>query len=596
MAADPIIDEIKHKLDIVDVVGRYMTLKKSGANWKSPCPFHPEKTPSFMVNRERQSYRCFGCGEAGDIFSFVMKQENVDFPSALELLAGQAGVILPERTAGSGGPSKKSLTEINDLAAKFFHYILTEHASGKEARDYLKTRGVSDASIKAFQIGYAPQNNAALRQLFAKNKFASNMVQQAGSPERFRHRLMFPFRDVVGNVIGFAGRALGEEMPKYLNTAETTLFHKNRFLYGLFEAKKEIGTAGTIVLVEGQLDVVLAHQAGTPQAIATSGTALTEEHFKAMRRYAPKVVIAYDGDGAGQKATERAIRLAAIDETEILVAQLPQGRDPGDMASTDAEAWKKLIASPVQAIDWLFSYYFAGDTKQLAKTERATIYDAIFPYIKLITDGVTQAYALQRLSRLMGITDDATVKEAFTTWQPSVAKTKAPTTSSAPVVAAPPAPAKPRPLNEQEQREKHLVGLVLTHPELLAYNELILDPTDLTSSTFATLYTKAQTMYTKGTTQSSELIQSVESTLSDSAKTPFQTLIFETQTLVDELSPDQLLSEYTISVERLRHRRKEGRMQDFAQRIAQAEASGNRADVVRLMQEMQASLKQPPSS
>lgn len=583
MSSSPQIEEIKSKLDIVDVVSRYIPLKKSGINYKAPCPFHHEKTPSFMVNRERQSYKCFGCGEAGDVISFVMKQENIDFGQALEILADQVGVTLEKQNAPSG-PSKKSLIAVNDLAAKFWHYILTEHASGQAARDYLKKRGVTEASIRTFMIGYAPVDGSALKKLFAKHQLNPDVVYRAGSPERFRHRIMFPFRDVVGSVIGFSGRALGDEQPKYLNTSDTTLFHKNRFLYGLFESKKNITEKKPIIMVEGQLDVVLSHQAGFPTTVATSGTALTEEHIKLLQRYSPKTILAFDGDTAGQKALDRAIRLAATAEYPVSVAHLPDGQDPGDIASQNPAEWGRLITSAIDPIDWLLTYHFPEGANQLNKRQRDEVYAALFPYLKSMPDAVSQSAALQRLARLLGITDDESLKQIFESW-------KSPAQSPTPQIEPTPVPLSPPPKLNANSPEWHVIALLLHHPELLVYQEFHLPVQDFTNQTVANLYKTIQNEYTRGTIQSTDLINSVQKTLLPADASAFQSLVFDSSADVTHVSPDQLLADYSMTITRLKNARKESRMQTYASLIAQAEASNNRAEVVRLMQEMQSEYK-----
>ncbi len=587
-----IVEEIKHKLDIVDVIGHYVTLKRSGITYKANCPFHTEKTPSFMVNRERQLYRCFGCGESGDMIAFVMKQENVDFPNALKLLAGQAGVIIPESYKKGSGPDTPTtgLYDINQLALKFFHQVLTKHDFGQEARHYLEGRGVSVASIERFAIGYAPVGNQAIQALIAKHGHSPTLLRDAGSPERFRDRIMFPFRDVIGRVVGFSGRSLHDQMPKYLNTAETKIFRKNRFIYGLYEAKKAIGTEGKIIMVEGQLDLVLAHQVGTENTVAVSGTALSDDHLVTLRRYADVLYLAFDNDGAGQKATERAIGLALKHEFDVQVVLLPDGSDPGEVASKDPDAWRKALASPQPAIQWLFSYYFPQSEKRPTSSQRAKIFDALFPYIATQTDVVTQSYNLQHLGRLLGLQQGDAMAESFRAWQQ---KKKGTETESRPVAAKP--TVVPEDTSEEKQRERSLVGLLLIQPSLLSYSELRLKDTDFTNDSLKKLYTAITSWYNENTNKSpQDLISSIEKILSPAIAQSLQKLLFDIQAQTEGYSPEQFVQDYSFLVHVIRRKQREDQIQTFASLLAQAESSNNREQMHELMRNIQETLKKEP--
>ncbi len=589
---DPIVEAVKERVDIVDIITNYITLTKAGANFKGRCPFHAEKTPSFMVNRERQLFRCFGCGESGDVLAFVMKQENIDFPSALKLLAERVGVEVPERS-GSGtrspGGSKDTLHMVNAAAANLFHQVLMNHPSGKLAREYLFKRGVDDASIKRFQLGIAPLNNQTIRAHLEKQKLQLKDIQNAGSPDRFRNRIMFPFRDVIGHVIGFSGRALGDEMPKYLNTSETPIFQKNKFLYGLYEGKKKIGEAKKVMVVEGQLDLVLAHQAGYEFTVATSGTALSDDHLRILSRYTDTLLFAFDGDAAGKKATARAIHLALGRDFEVQVIDIPEGRDPGDLITKDIEEWRSLMDKPLAAIEWLFSYFFAAHDRKPTLHERNDIFREIFPYIARQTDSVNRAKDQQKLARHIGVREEAIV-EAYTAWQkqqsqsPDLAR-EIDTLTNTPdeVIDAP---------DERKSRERSLIGLLLVRPELLATEFVSLSASDFTHPPLARLYTEINTWYTEHTNKSPDkLIHAVESAASDAIKRSIQKLIFDTQTYTANFTPEQFVAEYTTLIQMIRKRDRENRIQSFAELIAQAEATQDRRKVIALMQEMQNLLK-----
>lgn len=589
---DPIVEAVKERVDIVDIISNYVTLTKSGANFKGRCPFHVEKTPSFMVNRERQLFRCFGCGESGDVLTFVMKQENIDFPSALKLLAERVGVEIPERNAGgTRNPpgSKDALYAVNASAANLFHQVLVSHPSGKSALEYLRKRGVSDESVEIFQLGIAPSNNQTVRTYLEKKKIAPKSIQEAGSPDRFRNRIMFPFRDVIGHVIGFSGRALGDEMPKYLNTSETPVFQKNKFLYGLYEGKKNIGEAKKVMVVEGQLDLVMAHQSGYKFTVATSGTALSNDHLRILSRYTDTLLFAFDGDAAGKKATARAIHLALGRDFEVQVVAVPEDRDPGDLIANDIELWRTLIEKPLAAIDWLFGYFFASRDRTPTTHERNDIFREIFPYIARQSDTVNRSYSQQRLARLLHVREEAII-EAYSDWKkqqtPSpYSDVRSDATENAPdeVVDTP---------DERRSRERSLIGLLLVRPELVATEFVSLATSDFTHPPLASLYTEINTWYTEHTNKSPDkLIHAVESTASDAVKRSIQKLIFDTQTYTADFTPEQFVAEYTTLIQMIRKRDRENRIQSFAELIAQAEAAQDRRKVISLMQEMQNLLK-----
>ncbi len=595
---DPIVQEIKEKVDIVDIIQHYLPLKKSGTNYKAPCPFHPEKTPSFMVNRERQLFRCFGCGETGDVFAFIMKQENIDFPAALELLANKAGVALPEKKSGPSGVkiNKSDLFAVNATAANLFHQILTSHPAGRTAKDYLLKRGVTEVSMETFLIGVAPPTSETLQTLFRKKQMAAGDVRLAGSPERFRNRLMFPLRDVIGNVVGFSGRALqAEQVPKYLNTAETPLFRKNSFLYGLYEGKKAVAEAKKIVLVEGQLDLVLAHQIGTQHTVATSGTALTEEHLRLMRRYTDTLLLALDNDAAGQKATLRSIQLALPFGFDVSVIVLPEGTDPGEIIATQPEIWHKALAKPNPAIHWLFRHFFLEEKKHSSEAERATIYDTLFPYIALLKDPVSRSYALQHLTLLLGLNQSQAVEESYATWRNGQEKKDDPKEKPTNTAETTPAPtATEAPLSPLAAKERNIIGIILVNPKLLGYDQLRLTTEDFIHPALQHLYKVILDWYNKSTNKliSTDLIPYLEQQLPAKSVQALQKLIFDTQTHVAEFTPEQFLHEYTMLLQAIRTRGRESRIESFASQIAQAEASGDRKKVIDLMRHMQTTLKQ----
>lgn len=327
------IEEIRHRIGILDIVSEYVAVKRAGKSYKGLCPFHSEKTPSFTVSQEFQTWHCFGCGEHGDAFSFLMKVENLTFAEALERLAKRAGVEL-ERFQHRQTSRKELLGRINSLAAAYYSELLKRTSA---AMDYLHGRGLADETIGQFRLGYAAPEWDGFVQHMTKKDVDPNDAAQAGLIirnnrggyyDRFRHRIVFPILDIQERVIGFGGRALGDGQPKYLNSPETPLFSKTRSLYGLNLARKSIAENGCAIVVEGYTDVITVHQAGFSNCVATLGTALTLEHIKVLLRYTKKAVLAYDADSAGIAAALRGAALFDEVECDVRIARLPRGNDP----------------------------------------------------------------------------------------------------------------------------------------------------------------------------------------------------------------------------------------------------------------------------
>lgn len=357
------VSQIKQKLDITDVIAGYINLKKAGKNYKAVCPFHSEDTPSFMVSPELQIFKCFGCGEGGDMFNFVEKIEGVDFPQALEILADKANVKIEKQDFDPNYKKKAKLYEINEITTEFYHHLLTKHDSGKKALKYLKeTRGLTDAVIEEFKLGYAPNNWDTLYQFLTKkgydkeNLLLAGVVQKkrdgSGFIDKFRGRITFPFIDTSGKIVGFSGRDVVDRDPKYLNTQETMIFNKSAFIYGLNHAKVEIKKKG-VVFVEGQMDVVKAWQHGVKNVVAVSGTSLTSLQLKILSRYTKEIIFCFDSDEAGMSATTRALNLTEPHDFEVKVAMIPKSYDDlDDYLEKSTSAAKKTIRNPVPIYDF----------------------------------------------------------------------------------------------------------------------------------------------------------------------------------------------------------------------------------------------------
>jgi DNA primase len=361
------IEEIRARNDIADVIGSYLPLRNAGGRFKALCPFHKEKSPSFVVSPDRQIYHCFGCGAGGDVIRFVQEYEKVDFMTALQMLADRIGLELKTEEGGAeSGADRRLLFRIHDEVAQLYHQILLEHSSGAMGRAYLETRALRPETVREFQIGFAPEAFDTLEKWARQKKIAPELMEQAGLMgrssesrgfyDRFRNRLMFPIRDEAGRVIGFSGRAIvkDERSGKYVNSPETPLFHKSRVLFAIDKARRAMAETRTAIVCEGQIDAIRCHEAGLVNVVASQGTALTSDHARMIRRYADEVLLVLDADAAGQKAALKSSAAFIAEELSVRVASLPPGEDPDSLVRDHgAEALRARIADAVPALDFL---------------------------------------------------------------------------------------------------------------------------------------------------------------------------------------------------------------------------------------------------
>ncbi|MGE5585333.1 MAG: DNA primase [Bacillota bacterium] len=363
--SEDVLGDVRAKSDIVEVISGYVALKQTGKTYKGLCPFHTEKTPSFVVSPEKQLFHCFGCGAGGDVFSFIMRAENVGFAEAVKILADRAGILIREDSeeAREERERLRALYEVNEAACEYFQRVLMESPEAGAAREYVRRRGIRDEIVRKFRLGYAlPSWDALLKALTASKipreaLLDAGLVAQGKDPgghyDRFRARLMFPICDAQGRVLGFGGRVLDDSVPKYLNSPETALFKKGRNLYGLHLAKDAIRRESTAVIVEGYMDAIASHQHGFGHVVASLGTALTEDQARIIRRYASRVVIAYDADAAGAAATVRGMEILAGARLDVRVASLPAGEDPDStVRKGGAEALARALTDARPLIDY----------------------------------------------------------------------------------------------------------------------------------------------------------------------------------------------------------------------------------------------------
>jgi len=417
------LEEIKRKIDIVELINSYVPLKKAGRNFKALCPFHSEKTPSFMVSPERQIWHCFGqCGIGGDVFGFLMKIENLDFGEAVRELAKRAGVKLTRYQPSEGERSKQLLYEINHLATEYYHFLLLNHPSGKKALDYILGRGISKSSLQLFKLGFAPDAWRSLQAyLVGKKGYKVQDLERVGLViktekgdfyDRFRGRLMFPLKDYHGNVRGFAGRLLDPEVKeaKYVNTPETFIYHKSELLFGLSEAKEAIKKKDQAVLVEGELDMISSYQAGVKNILAIKGSALSEAQVKLISRFTQNIVFALDQDLAGDQAARRGIETAEAGGMMIRVVESKEGKDPDEIAQKKPALWRELVQKAVPVYDYLLDSAFKRFDSQTIEGKRKISEEFILVLAK-ITNEIVRDHYLRELAQRLQVSEEAIVKE-----------------------------------------------------------------------------------------------------------------------------------------------------------------------------------------
>ncbi len=410
---------IAERISILDLVSSYVQLKQAGKYYKGLCPFHPDKNPSFVVNPERNSFYCFGCGEGGDIYTFFMKFHNLSFPQALEELARRAGVELrrgPRRRAPGEEEEFRAAAEITRAACGFYHRLLLESREGEAARRYLEARGIDRGTVSAYALGYAPDEWDRLRRFLEKTPGALKRAETLGLLiprksgrglyDRFRNRLMFPIFNTTGRVLGFGGRALGEENPKYLNSPDSFFYHKGSVLYGLQRAEKAIRERGEVLLVEGYFDLLALHQGGIPNAVAVCGTALTPGQIDLLKRYTRNLVLVFDGDEAGRKAAFR--NLPAFLERDIpaRVVHLPEEEDPDSFVRAHgAGALLELVKSAPLLLDLFLAEKLGSLAGGDPLERKIAVLRELLPMIRRIPDPIEQGFRIRSVAEKVGVSE-----------------------------------------------------------------------------------------------------------------------------------------------------------------------------------------------
>ena len=411
------LELIKQKINVVDLVGEYLPLKKTGVNFKANCPFHNEKTPSFVVSPERGIWHCFGCDKGGDIFKFVMEKEGIDFKEALEILAQKAGVVLKNNGSNKTKGINERILELNLKASQFFSYILTEHELGKRPLEYLTKRGLTPETIKQFGLGYAPKNWEAVCGFLRKRGFTDEELIQSGIAvpskkscyDRFRGRIVFPLIDTRGRIIGFSGRVLDDSQPKYINTPQTPVFDKGKFLLGLSLSRDAIREKKTAILVEGEMDMIMSYQSGIKNIVASKGTALTSDQINLIKKYTDTIALCFDTDLAGDEASRRGIEMAEALGLNIKVVEIEGGKDPGEICLKDPKLWEKAVESAVPIYDYyLQSVEKRYDLKTAFGKKKA--FEELLPIWKRISDSLTREHYVEKLAALLMVKEDVVRK------------------------------------------------------------------------------------------------------------------------------------------------------------------------------------------
>lgn len=415
-----IIEQVRNSNDIVAVISEYIILKKTGANYKALCPFHKEKTPSFVISPEKQICHCFSCGEGGNVFNFMMKYEKISFFEALKKLANRSGIVIPEeegrKYSEKNKEEKELIFEVNRLAAMYYHDFLKNNSLAAAAREYLKKRKINQDILDKFIVGYAPATFEEMLKLGNQHKYSQDLLKKAGLImfnekknsyiDKFIDRIIFPISDYDGRVIAFGGRTLKDIQPKYLNSSDTPVFNKSRVLYGLDIAKSAIREKGSMIIVEGYMDVITAHQYGFNNTVATMGTALTEENAFIIPRYTEKVSLMYDGDEAGLMAALRGIDVLVNTGLRITVTALPDKSDPDSfLHARGREEFNNQVEGGMDVVD--FKIITASRGVDMNKTDnKIFVAQNVLPLIARMTDYIKQEEGIKKLSEAIKVPRD----------------------------------------------------------------------------------------------------------------------------------------------------------------------------------------------
>jgi DNA primase len=488
------IERIKQKLDITDYIETVVSLKRAGRNFKGLCPFHSEKSPSFMVSPERQIWHCFGCQKGGDIFSFVMEYEKLDFAEALKELAQTAGIKLERMVFRTDTEQKKdSVYTLNALAAQYYHFLLTKHPVGKQALAYVKEkRAIPDGLIEKFQLGFAPQKNSALIEyLVGKKKMKREDIVTAGlaTPARgstvdfFVHRLIFPIQDARGNIIAFSGRALDDEtLPKYINTRETLVYKKSNSLFGIFHAKDAIRKEKKGLLMEGEFDVISCFKEGIGNAVAVKGTALTEEQIRLLKRYTEKILFCFDTDIAGSAAQKRSIAMMEKEGLSSSVIIPPEGKDPDELLRENPALFKKALKNEINVYEFIIQSALKMADYRTSEGKKKILEETL-PILSAVDNEVIKEHYLKKLAESIDSSLDSVLRQSNKNKQRPIIQIQKP---------------KAQTKGREELTEQYLLSLILQSKKpakFIAHTQTQLQEIELTTPALQKLWKDICTVY-----------------------------------------------------------------------------------------------------
>lgn len=570
------LDEIKNRLDIVEYVGKYVQLKNTGRNFKGLCPFHTEKTPSFIVSPDKQIWHCFGCNEGGDIISFAEKMEGMDFAEALRMLAERAGVKLPERINATKKSDNDKYYAINEEACSYYQKELHSE-SGKRVLAYLKSRYFSDETIKNFRFGYSPAKGDVLTKHLNLLGYQNADLIKSGISinkngrviDMFRNRLMIPIMNQSGKVVAFTARVLDDSLPKYINTPESPVYHKSDVLFGFDKAKEAARKQDHLILVEGNMDMVASYQAGIKNVVAVSGTALTENQLNLIKRFTKNVKISFDVDMAGINAAKRAIELAMEKGFNIKVIEVPEGKDPADLVKNDPKKWILACKKAKYVIDYIFDSTFdKHNLNNILEKKQAT--KELLAVVSKLPDPVEKEHYLNILAQRVGVSMQALV-DALAKAKVTKARNEKP-----PIETAKKA--------KKESLEEHVLGLLLIAPQFIDFffNKLGLsDFTDLQNKQLV------ESIADFHTNNKEFKVKVWEKTLTDEQKKLINTLILQSEDEFVNFEDEQLGEELFNSALRLKRENIGREKLELSAKIKQAESAGVKTDLVKFMADFQ---------
>jgi len=605
------IQQIKDKIDVAELIGEYVQLKPAGVNKKGLCPFHHEKSPSFMVNSERGSWHCFGCAKGGDIFSFVQEMEGLEFKEALKYLADKAGVVLTNYRSEVNSNQKNRLKEINKEAARFFHNFLIKMPASQAALDYLLKRGLKMETIEEWCVGFIPEQWDLLTQYLLKKGFGiedlvatgltiqkegarstssgqANNQSIRGHYDRFRGRIMFPIWNVHDEVVGFTGRILVEKENfggKYVNTPQTLVYDKSRVIFGLNKARQEIKAKDLAVMVEGQMDVIACHQAGMKNVVASSGTALTEEQVKLLKRYSANINMAFDSDEAGQNAAKRGIGVAIKEGLNVKVIKIPEGKgkDADECLKNNPEVWFDAVINAQEIMNWYFARAIGNKDLNNPK-DKQQVANLLLPEISLIPYAVEREYWLKQLADKVGV-EVGILRE-------DLAKVRSPKSE----VRSPDNSVSSYKLQVTSQRldllVERLLAILLHYPALLSEFWLVMPEEALLGSKYVAVYEALKKVYNGVSELDEEQLRSAMglSDPSDNAQdkeNPIDILLMKGEWEFSATAETEAKVEVKQLLDLIKEEWKKKRRKELQVEIEGAEKAGDKVKVEMLLKEFQ---------